>query len=132
MNPIIRSFIPLLLILVFAMTATAQASSGGTSLQNRLTAVNASFEKANQLALKNPAEAQALYQASVLEYQFLSEQPEMQSAELFTNLGNASYFAGDQGRAVLNYQRALRADPLLDDARHNLHYLRSLTVDEIP
>lgn len=136
MNTLIRSFMPLLLILATAVTATIQASNEpnepNISLDEKLIAVNSSFEKANKLALKNPTKAQALYQASVIEYQYLSEQPKMQSAELYTNLGNACYFAGDHGRAVLNYHRALRIDPLLDDPRHNLHHLRTLTVDEIP
>ena len=40
--------------------------------------------------------------------------------------------AGEHGHAVLNYQQALRLDPTQADALHNIHYLRSITVDELP
>ena len=43
------------------------------------------------------------------------------SAALFYNLGNASYRAGDVGRAILNYERALVLKPQHPEARANLH-----------
>jgi tetratricopeptide (TPR) repeat protein len=42
------------------------------------------------------------------------------SADLFYNLGNAWFKLGDQGRAILNYQRALILNPELDEAESNL------------
>jgi len=42
------------------------------------------------------------------------------SADLFYNLGNVWFKMGDQGRAILNYQRALLLNPGLDEARSNL------------
>lgn len=97
-------------------------------------AANQLFEQANEKALENPTEAQDLYQESILKYQFLTDSSNAGSTspELYTNLGNAYFFAGDQGRAVLNYQRALSLDPLQEKALHNLHYARSLTIDELP
>lgn len=47
-----------------------------------------------------------------------AESPE--SADLWYNIGNASYQTGDYAHAVLGYERALRLDPSLDDARYNL------------
>ena len=43
------------------------------------------------------------------------------SAALFYNLGNASYRAGEVGRAILNYERALVLKPQHPEARANLH-----------
>jgi tetratricopeptide (TPR) repeat protein len=42
------------------------------------------------------------------------------SADLFYNLGNVWFKLGDQGRAILNYQRALLLNPRLDEAGSNL------------
>ena len=42
------------------------------------------------------------------------------SADLFYNLGNAWFKLGDQGRAILNYERALLLNPRLDEAAANL------------
>jgi tetratricopeptide (TPR) repeat protein len=43
------------------------------------------------------------------------------SADLFYNLGNVWFKLGDQGRAILNYERALLLNPGLDEAESNLH-----------
>lgn len=43
---------------------------------------------------------------------------------LYYNLGNAYFRAGDLGRAVYNYERALGLAPGFDDARHNLTVAR--------
>jgi tetratricopeptide (TPR) repeat protein len=42
------------------------------------------------------------------------------SAELFYNLGNAWFKLNDQGRAILNYQRALILNPAFEEAKANL------------
>jgi tetratricopeptide (TPR) repeat protein len=43
------------------------------------------------------------------------------SADLFYNLGNVWFKLGDQGRAILNYERALLLNPRMDEAGSNLH-----------
>ncbi|MCP5538085.1 MAG: tetratricopeptide repeat protein [Akkermansiaceae bacterium] len=100
--------------------------------QEVFTEANALYEQANVLALVNPSEAQDLYQSSILKYQFLVEKRNVNTAGLHTNLGNAYFAAGEQGWAVLHYQRALALSPLDGDVLHNLHYVRSLTIDELP
>ncbi|MFH1196181.1 MAG: tetratricopeptide repeat protein [bacterium] len=52
-------------------------------------------------------------------------------ASLYYNLGNAYFRAGKLGRAVLNYERALRLEPNDDDIEYNLAIARSRTVDRI-
>lgn len=43
---------------------------------------------------------------------------------LFYDLGNAYFRAGDSGRAILNYERALALDPAQPEARANLQLVR--------
>lgn len=63
------------------------------------------------------------------------------SADVYYNLANAYFKLGQQatsshpfaggelGRAVLNYQRALKLDPTMDDARYNLDIAKDMTND---
>ena len=64
------------------------------------------------------------------------------SADVYYNLANAYFKLGQQGdtssrlfaegelgRAVLNYERALKLDPTMDDARYNLDIAKDLTND---
>lgn len=53
------------------------------------------------------------------------------SAGLQYNLGNAYFKAGDLGRAILHWERALALAPGDPDTRANLELARSLTVDAI-
>ena len=43
---------------------------------------------------------------------------------MFYNLGNAQYRAGDLGRAILNYERALALEPQHPEAEANLRLVR--------
>ena len=55
------------------------------------------------------------------------------SADLFYNLGNAWFKLGDQGRAILNYERALVLNPRMEEARSNLQTaLRIVGNDDQP
>ena len=59
----------------------------------------------------------------------------LRSKELYFNLGNAYFKAGETARAILNYERALRLDPSDADVRYNLEYARNQTqdrIDEVP
>lgn len=53
------------------------------------------------------------------------------STELFYNLGNAYYRTEKLGKAILNYERALVADPHNEDARYNLNLARSNIKDPL-
>ena len=53
------------------------------------------------------------------------------SADLYYNLGNAYYREGQMARAILSYERALRLDPTMSDAKENLVLAESHTVDRI-
>jgi tetratricopeptide (TPR) repeat protein len=51
---------------------------------------------------------------------------QMKSAQAYTNLGLAYHKVGDIGRAVLNFERALRQSPGYSPARQNLRAARQL------
>lgn len=134
---IYRQIQQLLLTALFVFCASAltgHASLGSENLecQSIFTEANVKFEQANTKALTNPADAQEFYQESILQYQSLIEHQHLSVVGLHANLANAYFLSGDHGRAVLNYQRALAIDPLDADVSHNLEYVRSLTVDELP
>ncbi len=52
-------------------------------------------------------------------------QMEWESSVLYYNLGNAYYQAGQRGKAILNFERALRLDPNDEAVRHNLRIARA-------
>lgn len=53
------------------------------------------------------------------------------SAKLYYNLGNAYFKQEMLGKAILNYNRALRLAPSDEDIRHNLEYAEQATKDNI-
>lgn len=55
----------------------------------------------------------------------------LQSADLHYNWGNAYYKQKDYGHAILHYEKALKLNPSMDDARYNLEMTRSFIVDDI-
>ena len=121
-----------LIILWMALMLSVSCAGAELGDQAVFDEANTLFIQANEKSLVSPDQAQDLYQKSILKYQFLVDQRGVRSAELHTNLGNAWFLTGDNGRAVLSYQRALHADPLHEDVLHNLRYVRSLTIDELP
>jgi tetratricopeptide (TPR) repeat protein len=56
----------------------------------------------------------------------------VESANLYYNLGNAYFRAGDVGRAVLNYERARRLAPRDPDVLANLDFARSRGAEAEP
>jgi len=56
------------------------------------------------------------------------------NAELWYNIGDAAFQAGDNAHAVLGYERALKLDPSFEDARYNLGIVaRQLDrIDAVP
>ena len=69
------------------------------------------------------------YAAAAREYEELL-QGGLESGNLYFNLGNAYFKAGEQGRAILNYERARRLIPGDPDLEANLAYAQSATATE--
>ena len=70
------------------------------------------------------ADAVAIYETA------LAEQGPSQA--LYYNLGNAYYRTNQPGKAILNYERALRIDANDEDAKANLEFVQSTILDTIP
>ncbi len=54
-----------------------------------------------------------------------------ESAELYYNLGCASFKLSELSYSVLYYEKALKLDPTYSDARHNLEYVSQFLQDRI-
>lgn len=76
------------------------------------------------------AYAQSDWQVAVDSWSAL-EAEGWQSPVLSYNLGNAWFNSGNLAKAILYYERALKADPSFSDARNNLEFANSLTQDNI-
>lgn len=88
-------------------------------------------ERADSLwAEGTEAYADGLWQEAVQSWQALEDEGYV-SAVLSYNLGNAYFKAGENAKAILHYERALKADPSFGDARNNLEYANSLVQDRI-
>jgi len=66
------------------------------------------------------------YGAAAAEYEKLLATG-LESGNVYFNLGNAYFKAGETGKAILNYERAQRLIPNDPDLRANLAYAQSLT-----
>ena len=55
---------------------------------------------------------------------------EGKSSELYYNLGNAYYRLGKLGKSIINYERALKFDPTNTDAKFNLSFVKTKTIDK--
>lgn len=86
---------------------------------------------AEKFAAGNAAYERGAYLEAITAYQEI-ERSGVESAALEYNLGSALFKVGRLGEAILAYERAARLDPRDPDARANLDYLRTLTVDRIP
>lgn len=52
------------------------------------------------------------------------------SSDLYYNLGNAYYRAGNSAQAILAYERALRLDPANSEAKANLNFVNERIADK--
>ena len=98
--------VPCIVLIVLTATVSAAFAEPDTD-----------FAKANdQFAKGEFKEAIQGYESMVQSKQW--------SVPLFYNLGNAYFRAGDYGRAILNYERALALDPRHPEAAANLALVR--------
>lgn len=70
------------------------------------------------------------YQQAMQSYQTLIDEG-MLSADLYYNAGNAYFRNNRLADAIICYERALRLDATHADAKHNLAFAQSRTIDKI-
>ncbi len=88
------------------------------------TAQSAFFDEGNQRYQTGD------FDGALEQYQQILGQ-ELESGELYYNIGNTYFKMGRLGPAILSYERARRLMPSDDDLLANLELARSMTVDDI-
>ena len=68
---------------------------------------------------------------NALNYYQMIEGENLESADLYYNIGNTYFKMGDNAHAILYFERALKLDPAHADAANNLDIVRQLTLDKI-
>ncbi|HEX2956733.1 MAG TPA: hypothetical protein VHO70_07870 [Chitinispirillaceae bacterium] len=89
------------------------------------TPVNAWFEKANTFYSEQKYDSAAHYYEKIIESGY-------ESSSVYFNCGNAWYRLKKPGLARLYYEKASLLDPLDEDIRSNIRFLKSNIVDRIP
>ena len=114
MTVMMKNYIYTILLLIMPLMATAQEIP-----------VN-EYSK----ALGDSAYSQERYSDAVRIYETVITN-EGGSSDLYYNLGNAFFRSDMVGKAILNYERALRLDPTDKDTKANLEYALAMTKDEV-
>lgn len=122
--------------LFMAMTSFGQASSDTLQNENDSLAIGShtEFSAAKKEDNVTKAEGDSAYMkndyaSAILIYESLLKNGE--AAEIYYNLGNSYYKAGDIAKAILNYERALLMQPGNADIRANLEIARAKTIDKV-
>lgn len=114
-----------LLTLLLASGATARASAPDPAATERLAQANDAFARAVEALERDESAAAEGFRVAAGLYASIVDQLGVRSSDVLTNAGNARYLAGDTGRAIALYHRALRLDPADDGARSNLEVARA-------
>lgn len=124
------------LSLLLAVNSFAQDSTAVDTLQSTNDSIPAyaEFSAAKQQGNVTKAEGDSAYirndfASAIQIYENLLKKGE--AAEVYYNLGNSYYKAGDIAKAILNYERALLLQPGNADVRANLEIARSKTIDKV-
>jgi tetratricopeptide (TPR) repeat protein len=102
-----------ILVLLFFMTSYLEAQN-----------VEQLFENANKLYQENK------FEEAIKTYEEI-EAKGVISSEIYYNIGNAYYKLNKVAPTIYNYEKALKIDPLNEDARNNLIFSKRLTIDKI-
>lgn len=108
-----KKIIPIFLLFIIPFAAVAQGNGGYTKEDGDKAYAESRF-----------ADAVTIYEGAIAE--------QGGSQPLYYNLGNAYYRINQPGKAILNYERALRMNPMDEDTRSNLEFVQSTIVDKIP
>jgi hypothetical protein len=108
-----KATVPLLLMCGLMIPLRGQAEERADEL----------FARALQMRAEKPDEAQSLLVEAALRFE---------SAKSFLNAGNAWFFAGENGRALVNFRAAQRRSPFDRQLRESIEFLRTNRADAFP
>ncbi len=97
----------------------------GPSPAVRLSDALAKSDSAVAIRASNGPEAQRLFRQALEQFESLAREG-ARSGGLYYNIGNTYVRLGDVGRAIVNYRRAQRLDPVDDRIRKNLDVARQM------
>ena len=110
--------------------ATAQTDSVAIADTSKDTDIATAAEPAPGLLAQQADSAYAQDNFALAERLYLeSIKQDGTSSTIFYNLGNAYYRQGNLGKAIVNYERALKLDPTNADARDNLDFVKAKITD---
>lgn len=116
----------------FGQDSVAIDSTNNITNIDSITNLHASFDTEINGATKAVADSAYIkedYATAIHIYEALLKDGE--AADIYYNLGNSYYKAGDIAKAVLNYERALLLEPGNSDIRANLEVARAKTIDKV-
>ena len=91
--------------------------ANGQSVEELFSTANTFYKQGNlEMAIEN--------------YLEIDKQEEV-SSELYYNLGNCYYKLNNVAETIYYYEKALKLNPLNEDARNNLVFAKRLTIDSI-
>jgi tetratricopeptide (TPR) repeat protein len=124
-----------LMLLLLAGSLTAQLSPEEAA--QIFAEANAEYQAGESFKELDPATARVHYLKAALRYERLIREGELHNGRLYFNWANSLLGAGDYGRAILNYRRALLFLPGDASIEHNLTLARrqrstNLGVSAVP
>lgn len=125
-----RFLILFISFLSFGFSAPANAKLSNEQLYSLFSRANEAFRQANS-TVDNSNKAKKFYEETILLYEKIISEGQIQNSKLYYNLGNAYLLKGDLGEAILNYRRAEKLDSADTNIQKNLAFARSRRVDKV-
>lgn len=89
------------------------------------------FQQANEMSASAPDAAKELYLKAAMRFERIVRDGGVGNGQLYYNIGNAYFRAGDLGRGILNYRRAEQFIPNDTNLQQNLAFARSRRKDSL-
>ena len=112
---------PIKFIVSFIIFFVTSFSLSGSSMQDSAVVY---MQQANDAYQTNNYEGAIELYTKVIDLQY-------ESATLYYNLGNAYFKNGNNARALLWFERALRLNPNNEDVIHNINFVQQKLIDKI-
>jgi tetratricopeptide (TPR) repeat protein len=112
-----------------SQSPVAQAALTSDEATTLFKQANDAFAQA--LEQNDTSQAEAQFEKSILLFERLIEEGDIDNAKLYYNLANAHLHNHNIGKAILNYRRAEALDQNNEDIQKNLTFARSRRIDQV-